>query len=524
MSGFQSKSVVFVLLGCILFILFVVWAQINKMVSCYSFNMMDPVPEQQTQTKMNTNDIESIKSEYLRNNSDKILARIGDIDARDCIINDNKAAMKEFQRTGILHGYTEWHQYPIVCDNLDELGYPQKCSWKNCSKCVPPTHSEWGWMNDLTQKVLDKEKETRDKRYKILMDLLKDMDKDKPIILLLFNHGFSLFYLNWLCSLKYHNIDKEILSNTLVLTTDIESELLVKTVSPNVKIDNFNWLGNDFLNRIDKKAPKVFGSGAFNWLVSLQIVGVNDLINLGYHVLLCDMDNIFIGNPIPYLINKINNENIDIMMQYDGQFSASGPGNSGFMLIKNSCYTRILCNIMVYKLIGIPLRHGKDQQLWNYVLQEKIFRQINFKLMDVHLFKPGSHVTWDVNTLHDIHKNTTYIFHASWTTDNFEKIIKFNKVGHYYFTKNKCNNIFEYFKSNKALEYAKNNLNDITNNFTMFKYDIFIDTQIPDWQHRYEHDRISKKGLIQEKYLKKSYLIRDTNDTQYMIEFNKIYQ
>src|SRR5690606_15889092 len=112
---------------------------------------------------------------------------------------------------------------------------------------------------------------------------------------------------------------------------------------------------------------------------------LNDLIHLGYDVILQDMDVVWIKDPIVNFIMDIKSQNMDIQMSVDGRNDIRGPGNSGFVVIRSNCKTKIFVNTMI-NLLYIILVSRSDQILWNALLQEKVFRQLNFNTLSTDQF------------------------------------------------------------------------------------------------------------------------------------------
>ena len=255
---------------------------------------------------------------------------------------------------------------------------------------------------------------------------------DGPIILMVFNHGYAWLFYNLLCSLQYNNID--IRNRTIIVTTDEESQ---KLVSDTGFMTHFpDWLGQSIQGRITKKAAASFALGAHKWIVSIQIALITDLIELGYDVIMQDIDMIWYKNPLPYLMNPIY-QNIDIQMSVDGTMGLRGPGNSGFFIVRSNCKMKMFMNTMV-SLIGLIMTGRSDQMLWNTLLQEKQFRMINFETLTTKKFISGFQINLARKTTRNQLPSNHFIVHASWTTDQWDKIEKFYNTDHWYFTQERC--------------------------------------------------------------------------------------
>ena len=130
-------------------------------------------------------------------------------------------------------------------------------------------------------------------------------------------------------------------------------------------------------------------------------------------------------------------------MAYSGRNDEHGPGNSGFFFIKSNCKTRLLVQSM-RQLVLTTLSGGiDDQMLWNALINDKRFRQIHFEILPTRYFINGHQLNLDPSfnrfRLDQIDpKYEHFVFHASWTWDQFDKIEKYYNMGHYYFTRDRC--------------------------------------------------------------------------------------
>lgn len=134
-------------------------------------------------------------------------------------------------------------------------------------------------------------------------------------------------------------------------------------------------------------------------------------------------------------------------MSKDGRNDFRGPGNSGFIYIKSNCKTLLFMNAMI-EMIGAVIVGRSDQILWNFMMKEEYFKNkigLKFDILDTNYFIGGYQVNLKKGTKRKDFKyeNDHYIVHASWTTDQFDKIEKFYNLNHWYFNDEQCINIFE---------------------------------------------------------------------------------
>lgn len=98
---------------------------------------------------------------------------------------------------------------------------------------------------------------------------------------------------------------------------------------------------------------------------------------------------------------------------------------------------KMFMNTMI-NLIGLIMTGRSDQMLWNTLLQEKAFRMVNFETLTTDHFISGFQVNLARKTKRADLPEDHFIVHASWTTDQWDKIEKFYNIDHWYFTEEKC--------------------------------------------------------------------------------------
>ena len=85
---------------------------------------------------------------------------------------------------------------------------------------------------------------------------------------------------------------------------------------------------------------------------------------------------------------------------------------------------KMFMNTMI-NLIGLIMTGRSDQMLWNTLLQEKAFRMVNFETLTTDHFISGFQVNLARKTKRADLPEDHFIVHASWTTDQWDKIEKF---------------------------------------------------------------------------------------------------
>ena len=137
-------------------------------------------------------------------------------------------------------------------------------------------------------------------RRKKLQSMLShlDPDEDGPLLLMVFNYGYAYLFFNWVCSVDFNKISG-MRERTIVITMDETTKSLVEKTG--FMAYHPDWLG-DLLGKVDSKAAASFALGAHRWTVTTQVVMTNDLLHMGYDVVLQDSDIVWNKNPFPYLM------------------------------------------------------------------------------------------------------------------------------------------------------------------------------------------------------------------------------
>ena len=201
----------------------------------------------------------------------------------------------------------EFIELETICSNMKQFKLKGVCTPQNCSKCLPPNavdkRIEWG--NKDAKPWIDTYYETINSRRVVLKEMLnKDINENRNILLMVINYGYSYLFLNWYCSML-NNLNKNDIqyyhSNALIVVTEEKTKKLLTEKTKFKHIYYPEWLGKN-LKRITPDMPDRFALGSHRWCVALQIATINDLVHLGYNVLLQDSDIIWNGNPMEYLI------------------------------------------------------------------------------------------------------------------------------------------------------------------------------------------------------------------------------
>ncbi|ETO14677.1 hypothetical protein RFI_22694 [Reticulomyxa filosa] len=113
-------------------------------------------------------------------------------------------------------------------------------------------------------------------------------------------------------------------------------------------------------------------------------------------------------------------------------------------MVRSNCRTKLFMESMVNS-IALVLIGRSDQIVWNMMLYEKPFRMLSFATLTTKYFISGFQVNVNAKTTKEEVSPgyDWFLFHASWTTDGFDKIDKFLLIDEWYFSSQKCPQYFD---------------------------------------------------------------------------------
>lgn len=283
---------------------------------------------------------------------------------------------------------------------------------------------DWAWKE--THELLIPE------RLPPLIKVMSKFEKDqKDIVLITVNFGYASLFVNWVCSVTRLGLDPT--KFTIVIVAEAKSMELVSSMGF-AYIAVSEWLQT---KKIAATASG-FGGGDYKWIAAILNIYLTDLMDLGYNVLMQDVDITWNRNPMPYL-NE--NSEFDILLVEDTRRSNSTrrptnvdkQRNGGFLFYRSSCrtllYTRTLRNCIVH-----IIWRRSDQVIMNRLIDNYRFKGIKVGYLPRDLFLNGNRwKPWAIPKTHPLPYNP-YTFHSSWTTGLDDKILKFVTVGQWFTT------------------------------------------------------------------------------------------
>jgi len=229
-------------------------------------------------------------------------------------------------------------------------------------------------LQDLSKRISNDLKGNHKKkmqaRRKFLSKQLEQMraSRGDTISLVIVDNSFANFSLNWACSLERHGMRQQVAKTLWVSTTNVTYAFFQRVLSTTAAeskqgfgalLDAQTHYGL-FPDEKDPWKTKVYREAA----KALLVVVMQDLLQLGYHVIFNDADVAWLKNPIPWLLGETvastaNGQFSHPSINMDIQLMAApnrlypdmmGPGNSGFIFLRNSLKSRVFIGKFILSL------------------------------------------------------------------------------------------------------------------------------------------------------------------------------
>ena len=270
----------------------------------------------------------------------------------------------------------------------------------------------------LLQSVFDF---NRVNRHAMLSKILNQQNVNHIVLVMTINLGFIDIFKNWVRSCEASHIDPR--SWALIFALDSESGRQVEELGFTVFMDETSY------GKQPKEAAKKLGDNKFLRLMFAKTAIVQDMLQLGYHVLFQDADMIWKKNPLDYLLQS-SHWGFDAQFMYDGPNALYEPlhANSGFFFLRNTPESRMFWN-MVFKNYDKILYYRGQQKVVNIILLSRFFRGLKLDILpekdfaNGHLFCEDKPLNLPIDP---------YVIHCSWTVNVRHKIEKYKNANLWY--------------------------------------------------------------------------------------------
>jgi len=226
------------------------------------------------------------------------------------------------------------------------------------------------------QKIIDvlRSKEKLEAREALIR---RHFEPNTSVTVMTVNTGQIHLFLNWVCSCEANGVT--VRDSTLMIPTDDKAAEVIKK-------NKFVMLGLDWIRELGFMIDSRYeGANSAGWnphiqghsdINSVTVIVANDLVRMGYRLLLHDVDIVWRTDPRPWLQKAAIHR--DCLTMLAPRWDALGVANSGFVWMESNRRTRIFMQTLENLL---PVKGISDQQLWNALLRHYKFRQISFRVL-----------------------------------------------------------------------------------------------------------------------------------------------
>ena len=168
-------------------------------------------------------------------------------------------------------------------------------------------------------------------------------------------------------------------------------------------------------------AAEVYGDQIFAGLMFPKTAVVQDILNLGYHVLFQGVDMVWRKDPLEFLWHPLR-RHLDAQFMYDGGNRLYQPlhVNSGFFLLRNGApainFWRLVC-----EHLDKILWFRSQQVVVNTVLVRQYFRGLQLDVLAEEQFANGH--LFSEKSVEKL-PSDPYVIHCSWTANLEHKLNK----------------------------------------------------------------------------------------------------
>eukprot|EP00624_Nannochloropsis_granulata_P006033 evm.model.NODE_43725_length_9675_cov_21.597933.3 len=255
---------------------------------------------------------------------------------------------------------------------------------------------------------------------------------------MILNSGNFPMFLNMMCSASAHSLH-DYRETLLVFAADEEVHTAL------TKLGYASYIHEAF-GIFPKEGHRVFGNRDFLDMMWLKSVAGWLVNRLGYDLLYLDSDLVMFKDTYALFENE-EDKGVDIFMQDDGSRSDRfGPyfGNTGFFFVRANLRTRALLQAMLFSHEWV-LSWRSHQAVFSHLLEDHYLRNsLSIKILPFEALPTGKayHHLKDLmaEMVAGKRKDTLYLYHTNWASNNLEKIEYLTELGWWYIDNDRCNN------------------------------------------------------------------------------------
>jgi len=263
----------------------------------------------------------------------------------------------------------------------------------------------------------------KEARLSALQELCRRMNRS-TFVVSTFNTGFTSMLANWAASCDRHHIDCR--AATILFPMDKNADHFARGLGFETYYDGASY------GDLPTKYSEAFGDADFVKCMFIKTAMIQDLLLLGYDVLLHDIDMVWFKDPLPYLQAKATEQDHDFLFMYDGINPLYQPlyYNSGFAYIKNNEFSRYTWQL-VFDSYDWMIYYASNQVVVNIVINALRERGLRTHRLAEHKFVNGHVVVKAIKEGVRL-AAPEYVVHMSWTANLTHKVERFKQHGMWY--------------------------------------------------------------------------------------------
>jgi hypothetical protein len=262
-------------------------------------------------------------------------------------------------------------------------------------------------------------------RHSELTKLYNELGNPEVVIILFFCKKYFKFFKNWVLSCEKAGI--KVRDKVITFALDQEAKQLA---------NDYGFKSFVLDQRYEKAGnSSKFGDREFAATMFYKNALIYDMLRIipdNKYLLFQDSDLIWFNDPIPYLTKESKTNGYDMQIMYDGpNYNYKNIyANSGFIFLKSNDVTRALFETALrnsaFIFSGGSHQRPLEKIFEHFVLHNMLDMRVldEYKFLNGHLFKTTGGI--DKNVPKDW-KNSSYVWHYSWTLGGEEKLEKLDK-------------------------------------------------------------------------------------------------
>lgn len=261
----------------------------------------------------------------------------------------------------------------------------------------------------------------RDARRQRLTQICDRLGR-RTFVVSAFNAGFVPLLRNWVASCEQHDIDCR--RQTILFPMDEEADAVARSLGFATCFDVASY------GEHPRAAVRGYGDGGFASCVFLKLAMAQDMLQLGYDILLQDMDLVWFADPVPALASRALIENLDFQFMRD-ENGAFQPlyYNSGFFFARSNELTRYTWQT-IFSSYDAVVFYRSDQTVLNQVVS--CFKERGLRTARLPERYVDGQILAQVERKQRAFPEGRVVAHANWTPNLAKKIERLKKLGLWY--------------------------------------------------------------------------------------------